>query len=348
MALAADALEQAMMRGRTPAAGVDGVWVLDDGRAGHTNQSLGVAEALGVAEPEVIEVRPRRLPWGLGWAWGLLPLRMAVARLPEGVPPTVVIAAGSRNSRVLRWLKRRYRHVFAVQILKPRAPYGDYDVVVMPQHDHPPQRDNVCITTGALNRVTAARLKVEAERWEQRLKHCRLPRLAVLVGGASRHGKFGVAEAEALAREVLEAAGKNSYSLLVTTSRRSGKAVTEALRRSLLRQEAVPVHFWQPDEPGSRDNPYFAYLALAQGVVVTGESISMISEAATAGKPVYVWGTGSRLPAKFRRFLEVMARQGRAKPWDGRLGMRPPAAGMMDTLLVAGFIKARLRLRAQL
>lgn len=343
MPLDLDALEHRMMQGRTPAGAVGEVWVLDDGRAGHTNQSLGVAEALGVAEPEVVEIRALALPWGLRWLQGVLPVGWAFSHLPQGAPPPVVIGAGSRNSRVLRWLKRRYPQVFTVQILKPRGPWKAYNVVVMPQHDQPPARDNVCVVSGALNRVTAARLKIEGERWEQRLKHCRLPRLAVMVGGGSKHGAFGVAEANALAADVLEAARKHGYSLLVTTSRRSGRKVTDALRKTLLKQDDVPVHFWQPDDPGSRDNPYFAYLALAQGVLVTGESVSMMSEAATAGKPVYVWGVSDNMPRKFKRFLELMMRQGRAKVWDGRLGMRPPAAGVMDTLLVAGFVKARLR-----
>ncbi|MCP5404951.1 MAG: mitochondrial fission ELM1 family protein [Pseudomonadaceae bacterium] len=347
MAVDVDAVEKALMRGRTAAANVDEAWVLDDGRAGHVNQALGIAEALGVKDPELRRVRLRKLPWGLRWLWGFLPVETVFDTLPKDVPPTVVLGAGSRNSRVLRWLKCKYgKKVFTVQVLKPRGPWDAFDVVVMPQHDRPPAgRKNICVTTGALGRVTAARLAAEADRWERRLQHCKLPRLAVMVGGASRHGRFGVEEARALVEDVLQAAKANGYSVMVSTSRRTGTKVTKVLRKAFEGQKDVPVAFWQPDDPEARDNPYFAYLALAQGVVVTGESVSMISEAATAGKPVYVWGASRRMPRKFGRFLELMVKQGRAKLWDGRLGMRAPAAGLMDTLLVAGFVKARLRQR---
>lgn len=331
-----------MFNTKTSAGGIDSLWVLDDGRAGHLNQSLGLAEALGFDDPEVVRLRPR---FGGRWApW--LPAAWAYEGLPEGGYPQVVLAAGTRGGRVLRWMKRREPEVFAVQITGGlRA--ADYDVVVLPGHDRPRAAPNVCVVTGALGRVTPARLKAEGQRWEKRLAHCPAPRLAVMVGGASRHAPFGEAEARRLAKEVLAAAEAGGYSLLVSASRRTGEAVTALLKKVLLGQQKVPVHFWEPGDITSRDNPYFAYLAAAQAVVVTGDSISMVSEAATAGRPTYVWAAGGAkgMPAKFGRFLDTMEKQGRARLWDGKLTLRAPAAGLMDLALAAGFVRARLMRR---
>ncbi len=134
-------------------------------------------------------------------------------------------------------------------------------------------------------------------------------------------------------------------SLIVSTSRRTGPAATKVLHDALARQKKVAVFMWQPDDPTSRDNPYLAMLGAADAVVVTGDSVSMVSEAATAGKPVYVWLGDMNLPSKFKVFLDTMITQGRVRLWGGRLNLRAPAAPLMDTAIAVGFIKARFATR---
>lgn len=318
------------------------VWVIDDGRAGHLSQSLGLAEALGLADPEVVTLRPKVPAWMLN----IVPVGMAYHPLPTALPG-MAIAAGSRAGRVLAHLKAKKPKLFAVQILKPwMGRYGRYDAVIMPAHDNPPQLANVCAITGALNRVTKERLAAEAQRWAKRLASCPAPRLAVMVGGTSRHGVVGDVEIRALAKQMLALAKANGMSLLVSTSRRTGEANSALLARLLEGQKEVPVNVWRPESTTQRDNPYFAYLALADAVVVTGESVSMVGEAATAGKPVYVWGDISRLPRKFQAYLMTLEKQGRARPLaatEQKLALRAPAAGLLDTLMASGFVRARLR-----
>lgn len=322
------------------------LWVLDDGRAGHLNQSLGLAEALGNADPEVVALR-LKVP---AWLANVLPVSMAYHPLPRKLPG-MAIATGSRAGRVLGDLKAQKPGLFAVQILKPwMGKYGAYDAVIMPAHDMPPKRPNVCAITGALNRVTKDRLNAEAQRWAKRLSSCPAPRLAVMVGGTSKHGVVTEGHIRALAKQMLALAKAHGMSLLVSTSRRTGEANSTLLAKLLEGQKEVPVNVWRPEDSMHRDNPYFAYLALADAVVVTAESVSMVGEAATAGKPVYVWGDMGKLPRKFRAYLRTLQEQGRArplpdlsKPEGGKLTLRAPAAGLMDTLMAAGFVRARLR-----
>lgn len=327
----------------------ENLWVIDDGRAGHLNQSLGLAEALGNPDPEIVLLRPK-VP---AWLLNILPIGMSYHPLPAKLP-AMAIAAGSRAGRVLSHLKARKPGLFAVQILKPwMGKYGAYDAIIMPMHDNPPKLANVCAITGALNRVTKERLNAEAQRWAKRLSSCPAPRLAVMVGGTSKHGVLTEAHVKALAKQMLALAKAHGMSLLVSTSRRTGEANSAVLARILEGQKEVPVNVWRPESTTQRDNPYFAYLALADAVVVTGESVSMVGEAATAGKPVYVWGDVGRLPRKFQAYLQTLERQGRARPLPeaGKAGgekltLRAPAAGLMDTLMAAGFVRARLRGKA--
>ena len=88
------------------------------------------------------------------------------------------------------------------------------------------------------------------------------------------------------------------------------------------RLAGIPGEIWD----GSGDNPYFAYLAVADALIVTANSVSMVSEAAATGKPVHVVD----LPggdAKFARFHEAMRQAGITRPFAGEIEdwhIRPP------------------------
>ena len=99
--------------------------------------------------------------------------------------------------------------------------------------------------------------------------------------------------------------------LAVTASRRTGAANLERIQRSL---HDCPADFWN----GDGDNPYFGMLGLADFIVVTGDSVNMVSEAFATGKPVYVFQLdgGSR---KFDRFHTALETRGITRPFDGRL-----------------------------
>ena len=122
--------------------------------------------------------------------------------------------------------------------------------------------------------------------------------------------------------------------LAVTPSRRTGAANEAVLREGLA---AVPSVIWD----GEGENPYFGYLALADAIVVTADSVSMVSEACATGKPVYVFDLegGSR---KFKRFHDNLREAGITRAFEGTLAewrYRPPD----DTERVAREVRRRMR-----
>jgi hypothetical protein len=108
--------------------------------------------------------------------------------------------------------------------------------------------------------------------------------IAVLVGGGSGPYLFGPDAARRLARLVSDRAKKLGGSLLVTTSARTPQIAAQVLFEGL----AVPFHAHQWQAGGS-SNPFHAYLALADEIVVTADSISMIAEACATGKPTFLF-----------------------------------------------------------
>ena len=95
-------------------------------------------------------------------------------------------------------------------------------------------------------------------------------------------------------------ARREGGSLLVSTSSRTHSVVADILENCI----DVPccVYRWRPGDP---DNPYFGMLAVADSLIVTADSIAMLSEACATEKPVYMFDLGGmregvRVPRDFR------------------------------------------------
>lgn len=323
--------------------------ILSDGRTGGVNQSLGVAAMLGFKDPEVHLLHKTFESKWLGW----LPVGLLYDNLAElqraAAKADIVFGAGHGPSRVLRYLKKQRPNLFIVALMRPSKPYAAYDAIAIPRHDNPKPAENLIQTLGNCNRITKELLAQEADRWRKRLSHLRGYKVAVMVGGDSRHAPFGPDEGKAMIEKLvaqLKKQSPNDAALMVTTSRRTSPATTKAIEK-VLEQSGVPYTLWRPGGEDGRDNPYLAYLALADTIVITADSTSMVSEAATAGKPVVLWGEPDAAPKKFKALYEALIKQGRAVWFNPDVGLRlrPPAAGMMDTLLVAGFVRARWQKR---
>lgn len=305
-------------------------WVVTDGIIGTEKQCIGLAERVGL--PFEIKRIKVRAPW----RW--LPPQLWFAPLAGPGPdgdlleppwPDLLIASGRKSAAPAKAIRRASGgKTFTVQVQNPVMASRHFDLVVAPRHDQL-EGPNVISTTGSLHGLTADVLSREAARFADLAQTLLRPVTVVLVGGANRVYSFGVAEAEALAANLAKLPG----SLLVTTSRRTGDAQTRALTEAL---PADRTTVWD----GTGDNPYPGWLGLADAIVVTGDSVNMVTEACAAGKPVYVVDLpgGS---AKFRAFHEMMLDGGHVRRFDGSFDDWTPAP-LDDTAGVAETIRAKL------
>jgi len=262
------------------------IWVVTSYRAGENAQILALAEALA-AGYEVKRLAYNRLASVSGL---LRQVSLAGIDSEGSAPlkppwPALIISAGLRNEPVCRWIRRqsggRTRLVF---IGRTWAGPGAFDLIVTtPQYRLRPH-PNILHNELTLHGITPRRLEQATAGWETRLAHLPEPRIAVIVGGNSGPYTFGARAARRLGRLASRMAAARGGSLLVTTSARTPARAAAALRASL----SVPADFfvWSPQ---ARDNPYTAYLALAEAIVVTADSVAMLSEACATGKPVYLF-----------------------------------------------------------
>ncbi|MHB1207774.1 MAG: mitochondrial fission ELM1 family protein [Rhodospirillaceae bacterium] len=296
------------------------IWVLTDDRAGNVAQALGVAEALGRPfTVKGIRYTPlAKLPSALLGA-SLLGLT-GESRAGFVRPwPDLVIAAGRRTAPVGRWIKKQSGgQTRIVQIMDPgRRSAADVDLIAVPRHDGAfPGGDaaNVLRITGAPHRMTADRLAAAAENWSPRFNMLSRPFIAVMVGGATHSRPFPAPLAADLGRRAAELAAQVGGSILLTTSRRTGAAAEAALLAAI--PEPRYVFLWSRDRENKDDNPYQGYLALADRIVVTGDSVSMCSEACATGKPVHIYAPADMVGAKHARLHRELYDLGLAMPLD--------------------------------
>src|SRR5579875_4041846 len=279
-------------------------WILTEPYTGLQSQAFGLAEAAGLA-PEMRVLEPRA-PWR--WiAARTWPAPLTAVGLGRRDVPGLVIGCGGMGGAVGAALRKLGRPV--VQVQNPRMPIDRFDLVVVNRHDEL-TGPNVVVTRTALHRVTPGRLAEARAVWGPRLAHLPRPLVAVLVGGSNGRFRLDGAVAEGLAGQLAAMMRQDGVGLALTPSRRTDPAAMAAFRRVL-----EPDGAWLWD--GTGENPYFGLLALADAIVVTMDSVSMVSEAAATSAPVLV----AALPGRSRRiglFLDGLRRDGRIRHFQGR------------------------------
>ena len=275
------------------------------------SQALGLAEATGCSFVEKpLRVHP---PWSIlpPQLWFLPRYAISGGNSLLAPPwPDFVIACG-RNAAVPALTIRRASggHTFLAQIQDPRVRRSEFDLIVVPEHDQL-RGPGVIVTRGAVHRVTAARLEAERRRFPT-LTDLPRPIVAVLIGGANKAYRLTLERLTEIAEALSALLSENGGSLLLTPSRRTGERGTTMLRARLGK---FPGMIWD----GNGDNPYFAYLALADALLVTADSVSMISEAAATGKPVHILDLDGG-NAKFSHFHAAMRAADITRPFSGRI-----------------------------
>jgi mitochondrial fission protein ELM1 len=180
--------------------------------------------------------------------------------------------------------------------------------------------------------VTPERLAAAAAEWAPRLSHLPRPLLGVLIGGSNGRFRLDLATAGLLASQ-LAALARAGIGVALTPSRRTDQAVRDLLAREI---GGAGGYVW--DMQG--DNPYFGLLGLADALLVSMDSVSMISEAVATGAPVML----ARLPGRSRRigdFIDGLLRADRVRWFDGRLADWK-VAPLDDTDMAAAALRQRL------
>ncbi len=310
-------------------------WVVTDGKIGMENQCVGLAEALGL-KPLVKRIKLRTL-WRLLTPYLRLGKRFAFSSAGDAIAPPwpdLLITTGRQSiPAALRVRNASGRRTVCVHIQDPVLDPQRFDLVIVPRHDAT-RGVGVMTTRGGLHRLSPSLLAAEANKFRPLFAHLPRPWVAVLIGGTNGVYQLSPREMVPLVKQITNMAQETGCGLLVTPSRRTGADNLAILQAAL---HDVPHYLWD----GTGDNPYYSMLALADAILVTCDSVNMVSEAATTGKPVHVL----HLPGgsdKFARFHQALQDDGITRPFAGRLEQWHYTP-LNDMELVAARVQALLK-----
>lgn len=264
------------------------VWVLLDDRPGNSTQSMGLAECLGWPF-EVKNLKFLRSSYKTR-SWFSPPGIDHVNQLgssPLTPPwPDLVIAAGQRTAPISKWIKAQSQHKTKIVHLgrKGGLVMDDFDLVVTPRYCQLPSHPNRLEVTAPLNRVTSEKLLLAGQNGPETLRDSSRLRIVLLVGGATPRYCFDQEVAARIGEEVGMFAQEHKGKVFALTSRRTGTQAADALEAGL--GASGEVYRWNPDHIAL---PYLSALSLADVIIVTGESESMVAEVAATDTPMFIY-----------------------------------------------------------
>lgn len=293
------------------------IWRLTDGKPGHLQQTLGLANALSRLTPcdcHDIDLRER--------ASGLADVLHGRFPAGEGLPrPRLVMGAG-HGTHLSLLAARRATGARAIALMKPSLPRFLFDLVIAPAHDDLPAGGRVITTLGVLNPMQGGEKRPGS--------------LLVLIGGPSKHVRWD--DATVLHQvEAIAAAQPPASDWALTDSRRTPPALSAELQR----RYGGRFQPWADCPPGW----LAAQLAVTESVWVSEDSVSMVYESLTAGCRVGLLQVPrTERPSRVIRGVEQLIAGQRVTPFASwRVTMQlPPALPFNEAARVAEIVLRRL------
>jgi len=204
-----------------------------------------------------------------------------------------VVSCGSSLAGVNLSLKKELG-ARSIVIMKPNIfDIKDFDLAVIPSHDMVKPAKNTVFTKGTVTVLDAAALRGYAARLNEKVKITKQKVIGVLIGGDSRDYVLEKELAAEVMDGVLRAAGEIDAEVLVTTSRRTQRAVEFALKERYGKSGRIKLLLIAND--GNFEGAIEGILGLSDILVVSGESVAMLTEAVSSDRPVIAF-----MPRKIR------------------------------------------------
>jgi hypothetical protein len=321
------------------------ILILGDSRAGTVSQSIGIAEEIG------FDYKIINLDYGF---FSFLPnflLKNSLLQLKKKCRkkiqklsqfPHLIISAGRRSAPIALYLKKKSNSKSKVlQVMNPNLAFSEFDLVILPKHDDIDEKkiSNVINIIGSPTKINDKKIAAEKNSEFSWLNDFKETKVALLFGGSSKKTKFTKYSAKKLG-EISSRIVKNMGGMLfVLNSRRT----TDNLENTLISSLKCPFKFfdWKKNK---EKNPYLAILAYADFFIITGDSVSMISECCATGKPVYIFDEKKISAPKHRKFHKSLFNEKYAKKLEETCFMLEnfPTKKLQETKRIAEIIKKKL------
>jgi mitochondrial fission protein ELM1 len=292
-------------------------WLLTDGSAGMIAQARALAEALDL-HPQQKKIALRRwFSWqpnaiyAAGYRHIILDyaLDKKASDILDEPWPEIIISCGRRAALIAMGMRHQLSKQQTavgtrfIHIQDPQCPPENFDLVIAMEHDRL-RGANVITTRYALHSITPEKLASAQAQFAARFAGYASPKVAVLLGGSTNKYTLKTRAMKKIISSLEQLIAKTTCSLLITPSRRTGDDNISLLASRIRGNERVFLY------DGKAENPYLGLLALADYIVVTNDSVNMMSEALATKKPVYILPLSGHRDTKPARFAEKLVSDG--------------------------------------
>ncbi len=257
-------------------------WCITDGSAGMISQVKGLALAMNL-EFTHKEVKIN-FPWNI-LPVGIVPImKSTFSNLKDfnsSIPPKFIISCGRKSVYISLFLKRKYKkQVVTIHIQNPKSKFDEFDAIISPRHDNL-QISNSFVSRLAINHISEPLIIEEMNKFSNLLISYDSPICLVLIGGQSNNYIFDDNEVDQLIKQIKKIKENQKIKFFFLFSRRTNKNIINKINFEFNNSDIV----WS----NQKENPYIALLGFSKYIVCTSDSVSMISEAISSMKPVYIF-----------------------------------------------------------
>jgi len=275
--------------------------LLTEGMHGMISQVEGMAKALNTEFSHKI-VR-------LGFPWSLVPPKFTPISniilkdkiyLTKNENPDLIISCGRKSVIPSILLKKKNKKIFTIHIQDPKVSCKNFDAIVAPQHDNL-IGDNVFNSKGAIHYITESEINKAKPYLIDKIKSKNV--VSLILGGPNKYYSFDKDQLINIFNEIKSNFISKGYVAIVIPSIRTPKEIIDLAIKEFSADSYVV---------NSVDKQaYLSAFALAAYIVVTCDSTSMISEAATSGKPIFVAHMKpKRDNYRFKKFFQLFKKLG--------------------------------------
>ena len=252
--------------------------LLTEGMHGMISQVEGMAKALNTEFNHKI-VR-------LSFPWNFVPTKFTPISeiilkdktyLTENENLDLIISCGRKSVIPSILLKKKNPKIFTIHIQDPKVSLKNFDIIIAPEHDNL-TGENVFNSKGAIHYITESEINRAKPYLTNKIKSQKI--VSLILGGPNKHYSFDEDQLVKIFNEIKSNFISKGYEIIVIPSIRTPKTIIDLAIKEFGTEGYVA---------NSVDKQaYLSAFALATNIVVTCDSTSMISEAATSGKPIYV------------------------------------------------------------
>ena len=278
--------------------------LLTEGMHGMISQVEGMAKALNTEFSHKI-VR-------LSFPWNQIPPKLTpiseiILRdkiyLTESETPDLIISCGRKSVIPSILIKKKNPKIFTIHIQDPKVSFKNFDAIVAPEHDNL-KGDNIYNSKGAIHYITNLEINNARQYLADKIKSEKI--VSLILGGPNKYYSFKSDQIINIFNKIKSIFVSDGYKVIIIPSMRTPKETIDLA----IKEMGSYGHVVNKVDKQA----YLSAYALANYVIVTCDSTSMISEAATSGKPIYVAHMNTkRNNYRFKKFFDLFKKMGITK-----------------------------------